>query len=133
MSRFGVVALRVRSAEDGAGFTQRQVLTPTVPLRPRPQRQVQHRLSSEQVAELVSQYCSGVSLVELARTFGVHESTVRAQLRRNEVEPRSFRKLHGELLQRAIELFEAGASFRAIGRELGLNRQTVAAAVRKEG
>ena len=62
-------------------------------------RQRQVRLSTERVDELVELYRSGASKAELARVFGINETTVRAHLRRRAVEHLPRRKLHGELLE----------------------------------
>ena len=88
-------------------------------------RQPQVRLSAKRVDELVELYRSGASKAELARVFGINETTVRAHLRRRAVEHRPRRKLHGELLERAAELYAAGWSLRSIGSELGVSREAV--------
>jgi DNA-directed RNA polymerase specialized sigma24 family protein len=51
------------------------------------------KLSPTEVVELVAAYEAGVSQRELTRRFGLHEQTVRAHLRRQEVNLRSVRVL----------------------------------------
>ncbi len=51
------------------------------------------KLSHAEVVELVDAYKAGVSQRELTRRFGLHEQTVRAHLRRQEVAFRSQRVL----------------------------------------
>ncbi len=89
----------------------------------RRQRQKQTRLSKEQVDQLVKAYGDGDSVAGLARRFEVNETTVRAHLTRREVATRGragYRLLHGELLDRASQLYAAGKSLRSIGSELGV-------------
>lgn len=103
--------------------TERPDQGPPIPSHQGRQRQV--RLSAERVDELVQLYRSGASKAELARVFGINETTVRAHLRRRAIEHRPRRTLHGELLEQASELYAAGWSLRSIGSELGVSREAV--------
>lgn len=123
-----MVALQGRNARMKSPYTNEASIEqadqgPPVPSHQGRQRQV--RLSAERVDELVELYRSGASKAELARVFGINETTVRAHLRRRAVEHRPRRKLHGELLRQAAELYAAGWSLRSIGSELGVSREAV--------
>lgn len=99
-------------------------------------RQKQTRLCVEQVDELVRAYRNGDSVPTLAKAFEVNETTVRAHLERRGVETRGnrgYRKLHGELLARATELYAAGLSLRSVSSELGLAREAVRSGLREGG
>jgi DNA-binding CsgD family transcriptional regulator len=90
------------------------------------QRQV--RLQDQQILELLAQYAAGRSPSELAGLFGINEGTVYAHLKRQGAPDRPYRKLHGELLERAVELYvEQRLSLREVGRQLGIGRETVRA------
>lgn len=102
------------------------------PLGIRQLKQIQHRLPIEQIMELVRQYEAGSSASELAKTFRIDQSTVHGHLKRQDAKHRPYRKLRGADLERARRLHDEGWSFRAIALELGLNRQTVARAVRED-
>lgn len=96
-------------------------------------KQIQKRLPLEQIMELVRQYEAGAPARELAKTFGVNESTVYAHLRRQGANDRPYRKLHGKQLEDAIRLHHDGMSVRAIATELKLDKGTVAGALREMG
>jgi transposase-like protein len=91
----------------------------------REKRQLQVRLASEAVDDLVVAYRSGTPCAELGEQFGINESTVFAHLKRRGVERRPFRKLRGEKLERARECYEAGMSLRDVAVEVGVSRSTV--------
>jgi DNA-directed RNA polymerase specialized sigma24 family protein len=93
-------------------------------------KQVQRRLPVEQIMELVRQYEAGASASELAKTFGVDQSTVHRHLKRQGTKPRPYRKLRGEQLEEAVRLHASGMSIRGIARELGINRGTVSSTLK---
>ncbi|MEO7573630.1 MAG: hypothetical protein ABIX10_14455 [Acidimicrobiales bacterium] len=93
-------------------------------------KQIQRRLPAEQILELVRQYEAGAPVFELAEIFEIDQSTVHGHLNRQNVPRRPYRKLWGERLDEAIRLQATGMSIRGIARELGVNRGTVAAALR---
>ncbi|HWJ64884.1 MAG TPA: hypothetical protein VNS19_23135 [Acidimicrobiales bacterium] len=75
---------------------------------------------------MVTAYLNGSSQQELVVRFRIDPTTVRAHLRRREVlATRPYNKLHGELLERAKELYAAGRSLRSVASELGVSRETV--------
>lgn len=96
-------------------------------------RQKQVRLTVDQVDELIDAYETGSPCHELAERFGINESTVFAHLKRRKVERRPFRKLHGEMLDRAVSLYESGLSLRSVGSELGLSKESVRSGLASHG
>lgn len=56
------------------------------------QRQVQVRLSADQIDDLVSAYKAGAPCRDLAERFGINESTVYSHLKRRRVSKRLFAK-----------------------------------------
>jgi transposase-like protein len=89
------------------------------------QRQKQVRLSPQAVDDLLAAYRAGTPCHELALRFGINESTVFAHLKRWRVERRPFRKLRGDQLQRAKELYESGQSLRSVASALALSKEAV--------
>lgn len=77
---------------------------------------------------LVADYVAGVGVGELADRYGIHRTTVAAHLRRGGA-PRSVVGLDVNEQAEAVRLYRAGLSLRAIGRQLGVDRKTVRAAI----
>ena len=69
-------------------------------------------------------YESGVTVSELARSYRVHHSTVSDHLNRSAMARRTPALDEGQVKQ-ATQLYAAGLSFRAIGRQLGVHAGTV--------
>lgn len=91
------------------------------------------KLSATEVAELLAAYEAGESQKELARRFGMHEQTVRAQLKRQGARLRPKSRI-GEVAEARIrELYVLGWSGPRIGRELGLTDSTVYRALKRMG
>jgi lambda repressor-like predicted transcriptional regulator len=89
--------------------------------RQRPQKQVQRRLSDEEIAQLVAAHWAGIGVKELAVQFGVHRDTVHniltreAALRRRGVQPDDLPEVirlyqHGWALARLAARFEVSPS-----------------------
>lgn len=91
------------------------------------------QLDETAVDELVSAYLRGTPGHELAAQFGINESTVYAQLSRRQVERRPYRKLHGDQLRQAIDLYEGGHSLRAVAHEVGVSTSAVHSALTESG
>lgn len=105
--------------------------SPRVPTRT---RQVQVRLTSEQIEELVAAYGVGATVAALALRFQVHRTTVMAQLRRAGVPERHADKAWDSAkLAQAAKSYEAGESLAAVGRRYGIDAETVARRLRKAG
>ena len=83
------------------------------------------QLSSEQIEELIRRYLEGSSAGQLAQQFEVAKSTVINYLEREQVERRPYRKVHGDLLDQARNLYESGNSLRTVSAELGVTRGAV--------
>lgn len=96
--------------------------------RARP-RAVVHMLASELVDELVESYLTGASAGQLALQFKVSKATVLNHLERREVPKRVYRKVHGDLLDAAQELYESGGSLRSVAAEVGVTRGALRAAL----
>lgn len=75
--------------------------------------------------KLIEAYEAGAPCQELAERFEINESTVFAHLKRRSVDRRPFRKLRGDSLQRAKELYGSGQSLRSVASELGMSPETV--------
>jgi hypothetical protein len=95
-------------------------------------RQVQHRLRSDEVEELLTRYRTGGKLGELATVFGVHRDTVSEILDRQGV-PRRQRGIPLELVEEAIAAYRSGSSLATIGAEMSVDPGTVALTLRKAG
>ena len=74
-------------------------------------------------------YRSGLSGPALAAQFGINEGTVYAHLHLCKVERRPYRKLNGFQLERAIDLYRAGASVRVVVGEVGASKSAVHSAL----
>lgn len=94
---------------------------------------VARRLPSERVDDLVDAYLRGASAAQIATDFEIAKTTVLQHLERRQVPARPYRKVHGELLDRAITLYNAGASLRSVSRELGITRGALTDALRLAG
>ena len=98
------------------------------PAKRRPRRlgekQIQRRLSFEEVEQLIAQYLAGATVLELAAAHGVHRTTVLTLLERNRV-PRRGRIWTPDLMELAIWLYVQGSSRASIGREFKVSPETV--------
>ncbi len=98
----------------------------------RTSRQVQHRLQTHEVDDLVSRYRAGAKVGELAANFGVHRDTVSEILDRQGIARRQ-KGLAPELLGEVIALYRSGSSLATIGAKMSVDAGTVALALRKAG
>lgn len=81
-------------------------------------------LTPSKVDRLVEDYKAGMSVVGLAKKYGIHRATVSAHLSRR----RTLRRRPGldvDERAEAVRLFRAGVSMRAISRQLGVGRKSV--------
>ncbi len=98
------------------------------------QRQKQVRLRTDQVDELVDLYLAGALQQELTARFGIHDTTLRAHLRRRGVlKQRPYRKLRGEMLEKAQTLYESGLSLRSVASEIGVSREAIRSGLLSSG
>ena len=88
------------------------------------QRQAQRRLTAEQVQQLVAEYENGASVQDLASHWGIHRTTVAAQLRQAGVRLRR-QGVPDRLLDEAIRLYNDGWSCQRLADRYGCNATTV--------
>lgn len=86
------------------------------------QRQV--RLSEADIIKLVDDYCSGLTVMELSRRYGIHRTTVMDHLRRKGV-PKLGPKLAREQIAQAKYLRNLGMSHEKIGKVFGVDGETI--------
>lgn len=95
-------------------------------------KQAQRRLPPEEIEELVASYLAGATAVVLAGKHSVHRTTVLAILERHRVSRRG-RVLTRDHIERAVSLYSSGRSCASIGKEFGVNPETVRQALLKAG
>jgi IS30 family transposase len=91
------------------------------------------KLSPAERAKLAEEYRFGLSVLELARKYKVHRHTVSAHLEREGVAVRGQLKMTPQLVDRAKQLYAAGQSLTAIGKQLGVEASTVGKALKRHG
>jgi DNA-directed RNA polymerase specialized sigma24 family protein len=98
----------------------------------KPVRQVQRRLSPEQVAQLIADYQAGASMEELAAQWQLHRTTVAAQLRRAGVELRR-QGLPAERMDEAVRLYGEGWSCQRLAERYNCDDETVRQVLKRAG
>jgi DNA-directed RNA polymerase specialized sigma24 family protein len=96
------------------------------------ERQVQRRLTSDQVEHLVADYQAGASMKELTVKWQLHRTTVAAQLRRSGVELRR-RGVPADRLDEAVRLYGEGWSCQRLAERFSCDDETVRQALRRAG
>lgn len=96
-------------------------------------KQVQRRLTSDEVGALVRRYQAGESAQELARAFKVHRTTVTGHLQRNGVQLRGARVLKAADVPLVVQLYEAGHSLAKLGHQFDVHPKAVASELRDAG
>ncbi len=94
-------------------------------------RQIQHRLSTDEVQRLIQLYTQGELIDDLAAQFRISRTTVM-----NHVERAGAPRRRNALTDRfdeARQLYDEGWSLAKIGQHLGVNASTVWHALRKAG
>jgi|GEM_PF-2684981 len=99
-------------------------------IQPDGSRQVQRRLSPEEIEELVACYLAGATAVVLAAKHSIHRTAVLALLERHRVSRRG-RVFTPNHIERAVSLHASGRSCASIGQELQVNPETVRQALLK--
>ncbi|WP_375483188.1 helix-turn-helix domain-containing protein [uncultured Mycobacterium sp.] len=84
-------------------------------------------------AKLAEQYELGLSALERARKYNVHRQTIRRQLKRKGIEPRTQLKRTPELTQQAKVLYAEGPSLDEVAKLLGVQASTVSRALKRAG
>lgn len=89
-------------------------------------RQLQHRLTEEEIGLLVRDYRAGATQKELAAEFGVARTTVIRILQQQGVATRrTVRKLSNEQICQAKLFYEAGQSLATIAQRFGVSMGAV--------
>ena len=88
-----------------------------------------HRLTPDELCQLIELYRSGISTYKLARQFGTDRHTVTGHLRRGGVELRPREKMTPALAEEAKRLYADGHSLAVIGKQLGFSHTTVGKAL----
>ena len=96
------------------------------------QRQIQRRLTPDQVEQLVAEYQAGDDMHELADRWGLHRTTVAGHLRRAGVALRR-RGIPTERLTEAISLYGEGWSCQRLAERFGCDDETVRQALKRTG
>jgi len=109
------------------------VLTSSVALDPpSAQRQHQRRLIPAEIAQLVAEYQNGHDMQVLARTWGLHRTTVAAHLQRAGVVLRRQGLSPAQTTQ-AIALYIEGWSCQRLGERFGCSAETVRQDLMRQG
>jgi transposase-like protein len=95
-------------------------------------RQIQRRLSPEDVAELVAAHEEGASQQELAARFGIFRTTVAAHLKRHGLTSRRG-GLTAKQITEAIQLYNSGWSLAKIAAHFGVYPTSIYYRLRKIG
>jgi DNA-binding CsgD family transcriptional regulator len=111
-------------------MSSQEAKTEPAPQGHRPVRRRQRRLRLHEIEALVAAYRGGMTMNDLARTFGVHRLTVSAHLRQHAV-PIRRRGLDQKDVPEAARLYEAGWSSLRLGEKFGVSPDTVLAALRR--
>jgi DNA-binding CsgD family transcriptional regulator len=123
-------AYHLISTWDGT-VTVPPVALPSHSVRSRPP-QVQNRLSTDLIDELVAAFQGGATHSELAAQFNIARTTVISHLKRAGVR-RSRNGIPTDLIGEAAHLYRDGCSLADLGERYGVNPKTVWAALRKAG
>ncbi len=95
-------------------------------------RQVQRRLSANELETLLRSYESGTPVNVLADEFHIHRSTVLDHLSRSTAR-RRYPALDERGTQLAIQLYNSGLSLREVGISLNVHASTVRETLKKSG
>ncbi|HEY8993006.1 MAG TPA: hypothetical protein VIM37_04145 [Candidatus Microsaccharimonas sp.] len=90
----------------------------------------QNRLSSLEIEMLVTRYNEIKSMRQVAREFGISQTTVRAHLRMLGVTVRVSKSMTELQKQKAREMWAAGMPSTLIGKKLGYSHHTILRAIR---
>jgi DNA invertase Pin-like site-specific DNA recombinase len=95
--------------------------------------QLQRRLSSDEIADLVVSYQAGTTVNELARIYRINRTTILEHLRRQGVQRRRPRRLQPVDIDKAVRLYVSGTSIESIAHELRVGPTTVRRVLRQAG
>ena len=95
---------------------------------------INRSLSRPEHDQLVEEYQSGKSTLELARRFGINRHTVAKHLQRRGIVVRGGQvKMTPDVIEHARRLYADGRSLVAIGKQLSVDASTVHKALRRAG
>ena len=98
----------------------------------RPPKQVQRRLCSSEIDELVAQYLAGETIQALATQHQIHRFTVGRLLDRRQV-PRHSKGIPQQRLPEVVRRYEAGDSLATIARCELVSPETIRLALQQAG
>lgn len=93
-------------------------------------RSPNRKLKPAEVDQVVERYQAGETLVELARSFGVHEQTIKRKLAARGVSRRPVQLLDDESKARVLALRQEGLTYPEIAERLGVTVGVVGRVVR---
>lgn len=105
----------------------------SIPPGPSPVRQVQRRLTTDEIDELLEAYVAGESVRDIAARHGVHRTTVIGHVTRRGIPRRSDDGWSDAELRAAAGLYAAGHSLAEVGQRFGVDTSTVANRFRRAG
>ena len=92
------------------------------------------RLTRAERTQLAEQYHIGMSVLELARQYGIHRHTVAKHLKHDGVTIRGGQvKLAPDVIAKAAQLYASGQSLADVGVHLGVDASTVHKALKNAG
>jgi DNA invertase Pin-like site-specific DNA recombinase len=83
------------------------------------------RIDQQQALKIVASYLDGLRVSQLAAQFGVHDTTVRAHLRRAGVDLRPFRKLCPDQIVEVRQLHATGVPLADMATQFGVTVSTI--------
>jgi len=95
-------------------------------------RQIQRRLTPEQVEQLLTKYRAGASMQQLVRKWRLHRTTVASHLRLAGV-PLRRQGIPPDRLLEAVRLYGEGWSCQRLGERYGCNAETVRQTLKSAG
>jgi DNA-directed RNA polymerase specialized sigma24 family protein len=95
-------------------------------------KQVQRRLKTTEIVELVAHYQAGTKVKDLAARYRINRNTVIGHINRAGVR-RHYPALVSEEIMEAAQLYRSGWSLAAIGGHFGVNASTVRTALLRVG
>jgi len=105
-----------------------------VPPSPPPPRPVQRRLSATDADDISGSYASGRSIDDLARSYGIHRTTIIRHLDRRAVPRRRVvRKMTDALVAKAAVMYLDGHSLATVANRFKVDTRTLSREFRKAG
>ena len=132
-SRHGHPAASQRGDEGPGEQPDEQVGRYSNPPRPGPVRQLQRRLTADEIDELLEAYMNGEPIRDIAFRHGVHRTTVIGHVTRRGLPRRSEQAWTDQELRTAARLYASGKSLAAVGQHFGIDAATVANRFRRAG